>query len=63
MTKQLLDACPTCGGEWSHVDETGKKWWGWVGGNVVNDRIVTWVCLHCFASWDRNDPSIHREAD
>lgn len=59
MTRELLDVCPSCGGQWSTVDANGEKWWDGVGGNVVNDRVESWLCLHCSASWPRGDTSIY----
>lgn len=58
---ELLDACPSCGGRWAYVAESGKRYWDGVGGSIVNDRVASWHCLHCLASWPRGDTSIYRD--
>ena len=61
--RDLLDACPSCGGRWTEVDpSTRKKYWPMIAGNVVNDRVASWHCLHCSASWERGDASILQPA-
>ena len=56
----LLDACPKCGAQWSEVGEDGKTYYPNVGGNVVNDRIASWHCLVCSASWPRGCKEIEK---
>lgn len=58
--REHLDACPCCGGQWSTVEPSGKKYWPMLAGNVVNDRVASWHCLHCGAFWERGDTSISR---
>lgn len=39
------------------MSDSGKKYWPGVGGNIVNDRVESWLCLHCSARWVRGDES------
>lgn len=56
-----LDQCPECGGQWSDQLDDGRKGYPGLGGNIVNDRVCSWHCLHCGASWERGDRSILQE--
>jgi histidine triad (HIT) family protein len=59
----LRDTCPVCGGQWAEVGADGRTYHNMLAGNVVDDRVATWHCLHCATWWHRGaDSAIYQEA-
>lgn len=59
---QVRDTCPSCGGQWAEVGADGRTYHNMLCGQVENDRVAYWWCMHCRASWKRGDQAIYQEA-
>jgi len=63
MAREFADHCPACGIKWSETLDDGRTSYPLLGGNVVNDRVASWHCLACDASWPRGSQTILKDAD